>query len=429
MSAAPWSGEHADRLGAAKLWAVTPGAGDLPYLATALYSLITVPTERVGTVACDVRWRLYVNPSWLAAADVPEVGRAVVHQTWHLLADHAARAGSMDVRRATAQAWRTATDLTIGQVVPWTDDTLPDAARCRVPRDRSAEEYYATISGLPVPPAPLVDDDEPAGNDQPGSEPSSAAGADGADYSCGSACDGIARSHDVPGDGEILGVDGQVAEAIRKQIAIAFAAHCRARGSVPGRWDRWVAGILDPVVPWQQVLHAAVRRGLGWAHGQSDTTYTRISRRQAALPGVVLPALRRPVPAVAIVLDTSGSVDDGLLAQALGEVDGVLRSLAVPDGSVTTFAVDAAVQAAARVRDARSAPLSGGGGTDMGAGIAAARDSRPAPHLIIVLTDGYTPWPDTPPGRPVVVGVLGRDRDRLPPTPHWAQRVEVVDPA
>jgi predicted metal-dependent peptidase len=428
MSAAQWSSEHADRLGAAKLWAVTPAAGDLPYLASALYSLITVPTERVGSVACDARWRLYVNPSWVADAEVPDVGRAVVHQTWHLLADHAGRAGSMQVRRATAQAWRTATDLTIGQVVPWTDDGLPDPAQLRVPSDRSAEEYYAQISGLPVSSGSLAGNDE-TDNDPTGSTPSPMAAADAADHSCGSACDGIARPYDVPGDSGTPGVDGQVAEAIRQQIAIAFAAHCRARGSVPGRWDRWVAGILDPVVPWQQVLHAAVRRGLGWAHGQSDTTYSRISRRQASLPGVVLPALRRPVPAVAIVLDTSGSVDDGLLAQALGEVDGVLRSLAVPDGSVTTFAVDAAVQAAARVRDARSAPLAGGGGTDMGTGIAAARDSRPAPHIIIVLTDGYTPWPDAPPDRPVVIGVLGRDRDRLPPTPHWAQRVEVVDPA
>ena len=72
------------------------------------------------------------------------------------------------------------------------------------------------------------------------------------------------------------------------------------------------------------MLHAAVRRGLGWANGHTDYTYTRISRRQAAAGPVILPALRRPVPRVGIVVDTSGSVDDGLLAQALGEIDGVL---------------------------------------------------------------------------------------------------------
>jgi predicted metal-dependent peptidase len=413
MSPVEWTAEHATRLGAAKLWAITPDAGDLPYLATALYSLITVPTPAVASVACDGRWRLYVNPSWMTARSVPVVARAVVHQVWHLLADHAARADAMGVRRATAPAWRTATDLTVGQVLPWIDEALPDATHLDLPGGRSAEEYFAALSGLP------------AGADPGGAV---AAGADEVDGSCGSGCDGIARTYEAPGEGEVPAMDAQVAEAVRQEIAVAFREHCRATGSVPGRWDRWVAGILDPIVPWQQVLHAAVRRGLGWANGHSDTTYTRISRRQAAVPGVVLPALRRPVPAVALVLDTSGSVDDGLLAQALGEVDGVLRSLAVPDSAVTTFSVDAAVQATARVRDARSTPLAGGGGTDMGAGLAAARASRPTPHVVIVLTDGYTPWPDVPPDLPVVVGVLGRERDRLPPTPSWAQRVEVVDP-
>ncbi|MBK6764187.1 MAG: hypothetical protein IPG68_13320 [Micrococcales bacterium] len=68
-----------------------------------------------------------------------------------------------------------------------------------------------------------------------------------------------------------------------------------------------------------------------------------------------MPALRRPLPAVAVVVDTSGSIDDGLLAQALGEVKSVLASLAVPDSSVTVLAVDAAVHTVQQVRDVRGA--------------------------------------------------------------------------
>jgi hypothetical protein len=126
-------------------------------------------------------------------------------------------------------------------------------------------------------------------------------------------------------------------------------------------WIRWC--------PWQQVLHAAVRRGVGWGQGQVDYTYSKISRRQHAVGKAIVPALRRPVPAVAVVIDTSGSIDDGLLAQALGEVKAVLASLAVPDSSVTVLAVDAAVHAVQPVRDVREVRLAGGGGTDMGAGI------------------------------------------------------------
>ena len=48
---------------------------------------------------------------------------------------------------------------------------------------------------------------------------------------------------------------------------------------------------------------------------------------------------------------------------------------------------------------ARDVELLGGGGTDMGAGLAKAAELRPRPDLIIVLTDGYTPWPSAPPPR------------------------------
>ncbi len=416
MSGTQWTAHHADRLAAAKLWAISPAAGDLPYLATALYSLVTVPTNAVAAMACDPRWRLYVNPAWLLTAPVPEVARAIVHQTWHLLADHAGRAASMQIRRATAPAWRTAADLTVAQVVPWTDEALPSPHRLRLPGDRSAEEYFAMLSGLPE---QAAQGEDGAVEEGPG----------GIEDSCGSACDSLARRYEVPSGSVVPAVDEQVARTLRIQTATAFGDYCRAVGVTPGRWDRWVAAILDPVVPWQQVLNAAVRRGLSWAHGRTDSTYSRISRRQAAVPGVVLPAYRRPVPAVAIIIDTSASVDDHMLGQALGEVDAVLRSLAVPGGSVTTFAVDAAVQTSARIRDIHSLPLSGGGGTDLRQGLAAARRTTPRPHLIIVLTDGYTPWPSTPPDVPVIVGVLGRDREDLPVTPRWAQRVEVVNAA
>ncbi|MEV4077512.1 hypothetical protein ACGFJC_07315 [Nonomuraea fuscirosea] len=56
-----------------------------------------------------------------------------------------------------------------------------------------------------------------------------------------------------------------------------------------------------------------------------DYTYHRPSRRTAALRGGVLPSLRRPLPVVAIVIDTSGSMGEDHLATALAEVTGVLR--------------------------------------------------------------------------------------------------------
>ena len=127
------------------------------------------------------------------------------------------------------------------------------------------------------------------------------------------------------------------------------------------------------------------------------------------------------------MVDTSGSVDDGLLAQAIGEVDGAIRGLGITGLSVAVLACDAAVHTVGLVRRAADVQLIGAGGTDVAPGITAAASLRPRPEVIIVLTDGWTDWPVAPPpGTTVVAALLGRDRKDLPPTPRWAQRVECV---
>jgi hypothetical protein len=65
----------------------------------------------------------------------------------------------------------------------------------------------------------------------------------------------------------------------------------------------------------------------------------------------------------------------------------------------------------------------------MGEGIAAAAAMRPRPSVIIVLTDGFTPWPaQPPPGIRVIVGLLaeGRRSDQWEP-PDWARTITIDD--
>ncbi len=427
MSAAPappvrhLDADVANRISAAKLWLVSTESpttcGDMPYLASALYALVPVATERVTAMTIDEHWRLYVNPSWAEATDISAIAARLAHLVWHLLADHADRARDLDVGTDTAPAWQRASDATVAETIE--SKAMPTGlikpAGYGWDRGRSTEEYFALASGLPARLLTPRDDKDPGRAGAEGEEP---------DPGCGSGCDGLIRSYDLPPGDPAGGVDSTDADAIRRRVAIEFQQHVGPAGTMPGEWARWVSQILEPIVPWQQVLSAAVRRGLGWTHGHTDYTYTKISRRQAGAGRIVLPALRRPVPEVAIVVDTSGSVDDGLLAQALGEVDGILASAAVPEGSVTVLAVDAAVQAVTRVRSARDVSIGGGGGTDMGVGIEAALAMKPRPEVVIVLTDGYTPWPSIEPRAAVIAVLIGRLGTQLPRTPGWAQRVE-----
>jgi predicted metal-dependent peptidase len=157
--------------------------------------------------------------------------------------------------------------------------------------------------------------------------------------------------------------------------------------------------------------------------GASDYSYRRPSRRQGQVGDgkVVLPSLRQPAPRVVVVVDTSGSISDTMLSQALAEVRGILEAAGQREG-VRVLAVDAAIQSCRRVFRPEQVELAGGGGTDMRVGLEAATKMRPRPDTIVVITDGYTPWPDEPPrGIRVIVAHLGGGGD----VPEWAKEVKI----
>ena len=60
----------------------------------------------------------------------------------------------------------------------------------------------------------------------------------------------------------------------------------------------------------------------------------------------------------------------------------------------------------------------------MATGLATAAET--APDAIIVITDGWTPWPQTPPpGARTVIAALTDDR-RINGVPHWIQAIDIT---
>jgi predicted metal-dependent peptidase len=406
---------------AARVWA----AHQAPYMASALLALEPVvvdqsedhPARRfdLASFPVDDRWHVYLDPEVLRVADVATGGFWLIHQVSHLLRHHAERClaggkGSGDAlsrRTEPQECWNVAADCEINDDLVAGDAAKPpravSPAGLGLADSLTAEEYWDLLGGK-------------------GDEPSALNGehADG-HCDCGSGCDGAPR----PWDTDTPGVGETGRKLVERDVARRIKEHQRQRGSVPAGWQRWADDVLEPTVSWQRLLASAIRLGVADVAGRVDFTYRKPSRRSSATPGVILPSLRQPLPKVAMVLDTSGSMNDQMLSQCLAEVQGVLRGLGVGRRHLRIVCCDATAFEAQKVLQARDVQLLGGGGTDMGAGLAKAAELRPRPDLIVVLTDGFTPWPPEPPkGIKVIVGLM----DPNGAVPDWARAIAVGPP-
>jgi Putative metallopeptidase domain/VWA-like domain (DUF2201) len=409
----------------ARLWA----ASRFPYLASAVFGVQPREAPGVGTVAVDESWRLWVDAEVSARWSPAQFGSVLVHHVCHLLRAHAERARAAGVvpdESASGAARRYTGTAGAARSVPsqrrrsvrwiWcadaeiNDDLVPAGLQLPgepvLPRHlghqpgRLAEQYYSAEA-------------------RPGRRPN------GWDLDCGSGADGCCRTWETR-PGTEPGLQPWQARLLCRLAAQEILRHAREIGTVPAGLTRWASELLDPKVDWRRALAAEVRKAVADVTGAVDYSYRRPSRRATVTGDVVLPALRRPVPEIAVVCDTSGSMTDDLLAASLAEVEGLLRALGLAR-QLRVIACDTAAAAAKRVTSARQVELTGGGGTNMGAGIAAAAALRPRPAITVVLTDGLTPWPDAPPrAMKVVVGLLGTGPgDQPPEPPAWARAIQV----
>jgi predicted metal-dependent peptidase len=394
-------GHDIEGLAAARLWAATK----FPYLATGVFGAQVIADPGSGTLSVDESWRMHADPEVTADWTPAQLGSVLIHHVCHLLRTHGERAQDTGVRPDEAADWIRAADAEIN------DDLVPAGlelpGRPVLPRDLRAEDG-------------LLAEQYFAGIRRQAARAAESQARSGRWLDCGSGADGIPR----PGQGQ--GSEGGLprwqADLLRRQVAQDVIAHGKQPGTVPAGLLRWAEEVLTPKVNWRAVLAAELRRAVAEVSGAVDYSYRRPSRRSAVAGRVVLPALRRPVPEVAVVCDTSGSMTEDLLAMVLAEVEGLLRALGLAR-QVRVLACDTAVAPAQRVSSARQVELIGGGGTNMGAGIGAAADLRPRPAVTVVLTDGYTPWPAAAPkGMRVVVGLLG---EGAPDAPPWTRSVRV----
>lgn len=391
-----------------------------PYLSALLFTLrlVQVPHEQLQTMAVDRGWRLYYSPQFVLGETPEALATVLLHEAMHCLHQHAERFEALNQPSHLHVLWNIAGDAAI-------NDTLDQA---RMPWPSVEPVRYLGLSPYGVLPGMTTEGAYFALVESAMSQ----VAAEVAD--CGSVVGGLARVYELPSSSSkfpAVRVDQQA--VIRDRVAHDILVRARDHGDVPGGLSRWAEDLLQPRIDWREALASRLRRDLAMVSGRRDYVYTRPSRRQEAMrragSTVVLPAMRQPAPPrVAVVIDTSGSISDSELREFAGELAGITRASGLSSG-ITVIPCDAQAYEPQRLRnrgDVEGLQLPGGGGTDMGAGLNACAALRPAPHIVVVFTDGYTPWPEEAPRGidSVIVAISdgGRDAD----VPPWARVIRIV---
>ena len=414
----------------------------MPYFSRILFSFRPLDAPGLGTFACDPDYRLYIDFGAVVSKGLAWCSEALLHECGHLYNDHAARATEHAVKDDERFTWNLAGDAEIN------DDLV--AAGCVTIADSAvlpsslgmddhllAEQYMDELRRRRPPTSPSG-----GGQGRPSEgQQHEGEGAGQPFGGCGSGSGGEAAPGELdPGD-DAGGAAPAATAAEKKVIQIATAAAVREHvakhpGSTPAGLVERAEMILAPSkLPWRQILASSVRRAAAMRVGVHDTTYLRPNRRRGQVevaPGrrAVYPGTYSPEPQVVVVRDTSGSMSPGDLSMVTTEVEAISRQMGVRGEALRVLDVDVEVGAVKGYRGVSSLEeVVGRGGTDMGAGIAHAVTMRPRPTVIVVLTDGYTPWPAEKPRVPVVICIVGRDdlSPLIEAAPTWAT-VVAVDP-
>lgn len=196
--------------------------------------------------------------------------------------------------------------------------------------------------------------------------------------------------------------DDKLSDVELKRAIKSAADTAKAQGQMPGALDRWVKEMLAPKVPWVEKL----RSRMGKLAGRDATTWTRPHRRRLDMQGIVMPSYTGfTAGRVVFVVDTSGSMQDKEIAQALTECDNILTDTR-PE-SVHLLGCDADVNSVRELYDgdtlASDPPkLGGGGGTSFKPPFKWVEEQGIVPAVLVYFTDTYGDYPDEDPGYPVI---------------------------
>lgn len=337
-----------------------------PFFATLAMHARFVESRDIPTAATDGQDVLY-NPAFLAQLTDGHLDGVMLHEVLHAALAHVHRRGRRDPR-----LWNIAADVVVNGLVLGNGFDLPEGHVRDMPKEGlSVEEVYAAL---------LSDGDT----------------------------DGARPDHDDLLDGEGEATDGELdgktpgGPAMRRQRAKALERHweevarqasiaqrATGQGDMPLGVDRAFGLEVPASVDWRVVLWQFLSR--------SRSDFAAFDRR-FTYRGLFLETLENEDLDIDVCIDTSGSIDENVLALFAAELDAIL--CAYPGVSCRLWYADAAVYGPWDLSGGDELPVpQGGGGTDFTPFFDAVRDASTDSGVCVYLTDGYGVFPEDPPTR------------------------------
>jgi predicted metal-dependent peptidase len=184
-------------------------------------------------------------------------------------------------------------------------------------------------------------------------------------------------------------------EAVAAEIDQAIRQGALMAGKMGGEESRLIGELTAPKIDWREQLREFMS---AVSQGHDDSTWRRPNRRWLGEDLYMPSSISESMGSLVVGIDTSGSVTGEMVSAFLSEVVGICQNV-MPE-VLHLIECDATIQSH-KVFDQGSldqlgaiTELHGGGGTDMRVVFRYIVQQNIKPEAIVILTDGYTPFPE-----------------------------------
>jgi predicted metal-dependent peptidase len=310
------------------------------------------------TLAVDGK-TMYYHPQWVLDNDLDVVMAGVAHEVGHCVFDHIGRRNGREPTR-----WNHAGDYVINHTLKDCGFTIPPTWLYSASfAGQSTDEVYEQLP--PIPP--------------------------------GKGGKGGQGQFDKHFDGLASGTDPAMHKTDWEIAGIQAANAAKAHGNLPASLQRFIDEVTAVKADWRSILRRFMTES-----AREDYSYARLNRKFAAI-GIYLPGLySEAMGEVVGVIDTSGSISQPIFSAFVAELD-ELRNQLRPT-RMNILQCDAGIGKVDQFEqnDEFKVEATGGGGTDFRPPFDWVQRERIEPKAFVYLTDGYGPFPDTPPPYPVL---------------------------